>query len=176
MGKRALTATQRNLPSDTHSNIYPRTCVASPAALRLADIEQGGQALPRIFRLHFCQIRGDHGPCPSVVDLSITRLPAVAMEALRAAPLRISWIANLNGWEDAFAQYRSDGAMGVDAYTFAALILAALPTLAIALRTAKGWRALIVFAAFLLPLSIWAALVLGSVLIALAMLGAISFE
>lgn len=66
--------------------------------------------------------------------------------------------------------------MRVDAYTFAALILAALPTSAIARRTAKGWRALVVFAAFLLPLSIWAALVIGSLLIALALLGAIPIE
>lgn len=66
--------------------------------------------------------------------------------------------------------------MGVDVYTFAALMLAALPSFTIACRTAKGWRALLVFSAFLLPLSIWAALALGSLLIALALVGAIPID
>lgn len=66
--------------------------------------------------------------------------------------------------------------MRVDAYTIAALSLAALPTSAIAWRTANGWRALVVFTAFLLPLTIWAALAFGSLLTALALSGAIPID
>lgn len=66
--------------------------------------------------------------------------------------------------------------MKPDPFVFAILLVAALPAFAISVRSATGWRAGLVFAAFYPPLVVVVGIVMIATFISLAALGIVDLD
>jgi type II secretory pathway component PulF len=66
--------------------------------------------------------------------------------------------------------------MRLDPFLSAILFIAALPTVAVSLRSARGWRASLVFAAFYPAFVVLVGIVLIAVFLVLAALGIVDLD